>query len=171
MHIILERFAYLPRATLGKFELNGETIYTVEQPYKFNAPFVSAIPDGDYELIPHPSNKSTVVGGLAYAMVNPALDVYHYPADIPEEALGVARFACLFTHIGNYARSVEGCIAVGLKLGEYDTIYDNTAKKWVNGVSSSRVAVTKVLAELTGSDAKHKLTIVPTTGAVHTKRL
>jgi hypothetical protein len=40
-------------------------------------------------------------------MVNENLGVYHEPHDS-------ARFACLFGHVGNYPRDVEGCVAFGL---------------------------------------------------------
>lgn len=166
MNILLERFAYMPKATLGKFILNDETFYTVEQPYKNNLPYHSAVPDGLYKLIPHNTSKKSVPGAKCYALENHALNVYHLPAQIPDELQGVARFACLFTHIANYPRHVEGCIGTGLKMGEHDTIYDTQSKLWVNGVSSSRRAVVRVLSILGTDKEQHTLEIVPTKGAV-----
>ena len=169
MNILLERFAYLPNATLGRVTFGDETFFTIEQPYNNNLPFISAVPDGEYVLAPHTTKKKSVPGGKCYALVNPALHVYHNPDDIPAELKDVnrGRYACLFTHVANYPRQIQGCIGVGEKLGEHDTIYDSEARLWVNGVSSSRSAVTKLLHAL-GSDQTHyTLTIAPVAGAVY----
>src|SRR5690606_16946462 len=65
---------------------------------------------GRYELRRHESQKY----GRTWAMVNPDLDVYHWPADRPD---GKGRFACLCVHAGNHVDHVEGCVIVGLRAG------------------------------------------------------
>lgn len=63
------------------------------------------IPEGRYTLEPH---KSTKFSEPIWAMVNESLGVSH------ELKPGIPRFACLFGHVGNYPKDVEGCVALGL---------------------------------------------------------
>lgn len=111
MNIVLERFCYgadgLP--TLGRLTLGTHRLFSLEQPWRNNKPFASCVPDGLYRLVPHSSEKHPDT----WALVNPDLDIYHLPSDIPEAKQGKARFACLI-HVGNYQEDVEGCIAPGV---------------------------------------------------------
>lgn len=66
------------------------------------------VPVGDYRLVPHDSAKY----GRIWAMVNPALGVYHQPGDIPKGKTG--RFACLFAHSGNTDEHTLGCVLMGI---------------------------------------------------------
>jgi hypothetical protein len=99
--------------TLGVLQAFGFTFYTVEDPWNDNKPFGSCIPLGVYAMLRHntPHHPNT------WALVNPSLDIYHLPSDIPTERKGKGRFACLI-HAGNTAKDVEGCIAIGLVRGE-----------------------------------------------------
>jgi len=49
--MILERFAYLPEGTIGVIQIPaGPRIFTIERPWQNNQPFVSCIPEGEYDL-------------------------------------------------------------------------------------------------------------------------
>lgn len=69
------------------------------------------VPAGEYVLKLHDSAKY----GKVWAMVNPALGVYHQPGDIPKGKTG--RFACLFAHAGNTEKDSLGCIILGMVRG------------------------------------------------------
>ncbi len=163
MHIILERFAYLPDVTLGKMQLNETVLYTVEQPWADNTPFKSCVPDGEYKLVQHATDKVTVPGGVTYSMVNEELNVFHYPDDIPDELEGVARYVCLFGHIANYPRNVQGCAGFGKS---WAIMHDPKFKKWVNAVTSSREATNTFFEITKPKETEHTLSIVPSAGAV-----
>jgi hypothetical protein len=70
----------------------------------------SCVPPGIYTVIPHHS----VHFPNTYALVNPDLHVWYQPGDIPPGAKG--RTAILI-HVGNRARDVVGCVAVGKEHG------------------------------------------------------
>lgn len=73
------------------------------------------VPEGTYRLVPHDSKKY----GRIWAMVNPALGIYHQPADRPN---GKGRFACLFAHAGNTDRDTLGCVLLGMARGKNETV-------------------------------------------------
>lgn len=124
----LERFCdNLTMGVFGRLLLNGELLaYTVEDPWKDNKPFQSCVPNGEYTLSQHASNK----WGDTVALVNPSLGVVHYPSD---KTYDDQRYACLF-HWGNTERAVQGCIAVGSDLGFVNGKWAVTNSKttWAN---------------------------------------
>lgn len=150
MNIVIQRDSLGPIAATGKLTIGELTVNTLEDEWAGNKPFKSCIPAGEYRLVPHQSDKY----GRIWAMVNPDLDVYHQPADIPKEKLGKARFACLFVHSGNTDDDVEGCVCVGLTRGMAHNVKSNRPEPHV---FQSREAVKKVVAAL--SWVEHKLTI------------
>jgi hypothetical protein len=82
--------------TSGYFAVNGKIIaYTLEKPWKGNAPLISAIPDGSY-------------GGILR---------YDHPDRWRIELTGVPMRTNVQIHTGNTPGDTEGCILVGLKLG------------------------------------------------------
>jgi hypothetical protein len=96
-HLILERHAYLPHATIGR--LHGfpfEPLWTMENPWKNNQTNVSCIPEGYYRCRKRVSPKF----GETYEVLN-----------VPD------RSHILF-HAGNRPRDTEGCILVGNKISE-----------------------------------------------------
>lgn len=101
-----------PIATEGTMKVGDLTIFTLEDRWNDNTPFASCIPGGVYDLVPFHSDHHPE----CWAMVNPELDIYLQPRDIPAHKKGVGRFACL-VHAGNWETDVEGCIAVGLRRG------------------------------------------------------
>ena len=50
IEVELKRFCYHPEGTLGVIELAGETFYSIERPWLNNAPNVSCIPVGNYDM-------------------------------------------------------------------------------------------------------------------------
>jgi Family of unknown function (DUF5675) len=70
-------------------------------------PDTSCVPCGTYQLVLH----NTAAHPETFALVNPALGVYHEPGDIPAGHSG--RFACLI-HSANLVTQLAGCIGVGL---------------------------------------------------------
>jgi hypothetical protein len=109
MRYILQRRSLGPIATEGKMVIDGKNLYTLEPALGAAQPG-EPVPAGDYRLVPHDSAKY----GRIWAMVNPALGVYHQPDDRPN---GVGRFACLWAHSGNYDQHSLGCVLVGLAAG------------------------------------------------------
>ena len=124
MIITVTRFADTRYGTFGTLTLpDGWSCYTVEQPWKDNAPSVSCIPHGAYRL---------------------ALDRYHkggYPA---YHLLDVPNRARIIIHKANRADELEGCIAPGSALG-------CIAGDWA--VSNSGRAFDHIMAVLEGSRA------------------
>src|SRR5690606_12463494 len=103
---------------------------TLEDPWNNNAPFNSCVPSGQYTLVPH----STDAHPNTWALVNPDLNIYHYPSPDKKQA---DRFACLI-HSGNWEDDVEGCILVGMT----QTIMpDRVHHRQELAVSSSRMAM------------------------------
>lgn len=101
-----------PIASEGTLAAGAFKCFTLEDRWNDNKPFASCIPAGLYDLLPWDSVKHPE----CWVMVNPALNIYRQPGDIPPGKKGEARFACLI-HVGNWETDVEGCIAVGLRRG------------------------------------------------------
>lgn len=116
MNLLLVRYSYTPRATLGRLiDHNGFVAFTLEDGWRASerAPGGeknSCVPDGLYELMPHnsPKHPNTRV------LVNPALGVYHHAAQIPG-GLDFGRCEVLI-HSGNTPDDTEGCILLGANI-------------------------------------------------------
>ena len=90
----LERFAYLPEGTLGRFQIpNGPEIFTLERPWLHNKPFVSCIPPGTYPL---------------------EWDTTGRVKDVPR-LRGVQNRTQINIHAANWVRQLQGCIALGME--------------------------------------------------------
>ena len=88
---LLERFAYLDSGTLGKLTIDDWSCYTIERPWKNNAPNVSCIPEGKYVCQPF--------SGSRFQNVIQVMDV-------PDRTF-------ILIHVANFPHDVEGCIGVG----------------------------------------------------------
>lgn len=100
--------------TLGRLMFAGHTVFTIERPWvpaqysKGGQKGVSCVPFGQYRLDRHNSDAFPKV----WALVNPALDVYHLPQDVPPGRELLSRTACLI-HAANWSYELRGCIAPG----------------------------------------------------------
>jgi len=118
MRLTLVRWAYGPTFTLGVLYGDGVRLVTLERPWipdpdnpmLAGEPHVSCVPDGEYIVRPHVSEKYPT-DRHAYSLENPALGVY-YSTPIPA-GQKYGRTAVLI-HNANYVRQLEGCIAVGM---------------------------------------------------------
>jgi hypothetical protein len=92
---ILERFAYLPEATLGKLTVKGETFWIAERPWRGNKKEVSCIPSDTYTCNRYISKRF----GETFEVT-----------DVPD------RTYILF-HVGNFPeKDSHGCLLVGESL-------------------------------------------------------
>ncbi len=93
MTLLLNRFAYLPDATLGTLLIpNGCTLYTIERPWKENKAFISCIPTGTYDL--------------EWDSTGRVRDVPRLRNTHPRTQINI--------HVANYAHELHGCIAPGM---------------------------------------------------------
>ena len=88
---LLERFAYLDSGTMGKLTIDDWSCYTIERPWKNNAPNLSCIPEGAYACQPF--------SGSRFQNVIQVMDV-------PGRTF-------ILIHVANFPHDVEGCIGVG----------------------------------------------------------
>lgn len=126
----LLRVIYHHEATYGYLtHPDGLTLCTVERPWRNNAPYVSCVPEGLYELVPHNGNRFTDT----WALVNEPLGVYHLPNN-------KAKRSAIIFHEANTADQLMGCIAPGLEFAELSFAGHDKAL----GVTSSRDAMAKL---------------------------
>ena len=106
--------AYTDNGTFGKLygDKNNFLCYTVEQVWDNNKPFKSCVMEGEYTLKDFESKKY----GKTLSLVAPTLNVFAHKLDSNN------RYACLF-HPANYADQLQGCIAVGDRLGVLNDKY------------------------------------------------
>lgn len=113
MSMVLARFAQHTSCVLGWLASGDLRLATLERPWLPNPlgpggqSFVSCVPEGSYEVLPHDTPRYP----LTYALVNHSLGVYYLPKHVPTgQAWG--RTAILI-HAGTTVSDVVGCIAVG----------------------------------------------------------
>lgn len=106
--IKLQRFCYHPNGTLGAIEYDGERFYSIERPWLGNAPNVSCIPTGLYE-----------VGWRE----SPRFGETWHIKDVPDRSH-------ILIHVANFSKDVQGCIGLGTDLMG-DTIAVSSSKKAV----------------------------------------
>ena len=101
--------------TLGVLTVREHKLHTMERAWIPNPDggrsgkrFESCVSDGTYKLEPHRSEKYPV----AWALVNPALDVVHYPADVQKGRELQVRQTILI-HPANFWHDLLGCIGPG----------------------------------------------------------
>jgi len=96
MVVTIKRWGSSPFGTFGELAVGGFRCFTVERPWLNNEPWVSCIPNGEYEMTPtryHRRNINTWELG-----------------PVP----GRTR---ILIHPGNTWTDVRGCVAVGSTLG------------------------------------------------------
>lgn len=87
----------------------------------------SCVPDGTYALVKH----NTEAHPRSFALVNPALDVYHEPGDVPADRAAYARIAILL-HVANFPHELQGCIGLGMQRGSSCVIHSAAAVERFN---------------------------------------
>ena len=107
--VLLERFCYHPKGTLGVIKLDSETFYSVERPWLDNAPNVSCVPEGTYKTGWRDSPKFG--------------ETWHIK-DVPNRTY-------ILIHAANYPTDVHGCIGLGMQLMA-DRIAVGHSRKAVN---------------------------------------
>lgn len=158
MNLELVRFAYTKDATLGLLRVGDLVFATLEEPWSADSDGPggqrrepgkreSCVPDGRYVLEPHSTAKYRDV----WALVNPALGVYHWT--VPP-SLKYGRSAILI-HAGNTTDDTQGCLLVG----RHHSIQSNNFC-----VLESRAALDN-LRTLLGVGT-HQLNIRPTAGTL-----
>jgi hypothetical protein len=94
MDLKLDRFCYHPEGTLGVMEIDGEKFYSIERPWLENAPNVSCIPTGTYEMTWRESPRF----GWTWMLEN-----------VPDRTY-------ILIHVANFSKDVQGCIGLGTGL-------------------------------------------------------
>jgi len=141
--LLLERKASGIKETEGFLTLAGVGLLaTIERPWVDSVtpggkPFVSCVPAGTYDLIPHTRPD----GAEVVALVNPGTGVYYQQDDMP--AAG-GRFLIL-CHVATWAHELNCCIAPGKWHA------DNPQGRMVKSSGASMRAVMKYIA---GEDAQ-----------------
>ncbi len=93
--MILYRYSYGEKSTLGILIYKGHYFFTIELPWKDNEKRVSCIPEGDYTVVLRDKNQS---GKFKY-------DHLHI-LDVPNRSY-------ILFHVANYPRDILGCIGTG----------------------------------------------------------
>lgn len=141
MRLTLKRYGSTPNGTFGELQVNGQTFYTVERPWKDNEKGVSSVPLGHYSLVWMPTTTPvpSLFRGHTWYLNGGTVTCHHE---------GAHRTRCAF-HIANVFDDVDGCVGVGRGLGYLD-------RKWA--VSGSRDAL-KDLYKLIGGQ-NHLIDII-----------
>jgi hypothetical protein len=119
--LTLARDTYGPADVFGILVLDALTMNTIERPWipaaahPGGANGISCVPVGEYTLVLH----DTELHPKTWALVNPALGVWHLPSDIPP---GQAGRSAVLIHPANFAHELLGCIAPGLGRGQSDGV-------------------------------------------------
>lgn len=133
----LDRYGSTPRGTFGELRVSGysNTFYTVEKPWQDNEPFMSCVPEGEYDLrwLPTTTQVPPSWGGHSWYLSGATVGVH----------TGHRTRCCL--HIANVADNVEGCVGVGQRLGV-------VSGQWA--VLSSADALTQLLGLVGPEDAR-----------------
>lgn len=146
MRLILRREPKQPDAgcTLGLMFVGSLTLCTLELPWipdpntRGGLDSKSCVPLGTYRLERHNSDAHP----YSFALVNPDLDVHHY-----EDPKHPELRALVLIHVANWAKQLQGCIAVGTRAGrspEVPGVYQvfdskkamrlfNAAVPWIDG--------------------------------------
>lgn len=109
MIVTLDRI-YSKDGTSGILNFFGKHYFTCERPWLNNQPFVSCIPEGQYQVKPYHSAKFP--------------DVW--------QVNGVVGRSHILFHVGNKPDNVSGCIAVGLERGNSPELWVGSSQLAIN---------------------------------------
>jgi hypothetical protein len=139
-------------ATVGTLVAGTTTFFTIEQPWRENAPNQSCVPEGMYDLVPYESPKH----GPTWCLDNPALKIMGRDT-LTEGQIAMGLRSMCELHAANWAEQLLGCIALGL---EGQPMYDPLTGCVEPAVENSRDAIVELLNILTPLSTGHTLTIV-----------
>jgi Family of unknown function (DUF5675) len=138
-------------ATTGELTAGDRLFFTIEQPWRNNAPMTSCVPAGMYFLVPYNSPTH----GPTWCLRNVVLGVMG--CDVLTSAqIAVGMRNMIEIHSANWAEQLEGCIALGL---EGQPMLDPMTGTVEPAVENSRDAVEELLTILTPLSTGHTLTI------------
>ena len=147
----LERYCYGPEWTLGRLYVGEHVLHTLERPWRPGSPggmpFVSCVPDGAYQLLPHVRPN----GDFVLALRNPDLGVWYSTANVPD----TGGRTLILLHAANRVDEVQGCVAPGLSA----IIHENRPM-----VTSSRAAM-KIIMDHYEQHEPDEIVIEPCLGA------
>lgn len=123
--------------------------FTIEQPWRDNQKGVSCVPMGLYELVPYLSPTH----GATWCLHNPPLGIY--AGFGPRAAPPGGRDFCEL-HSANWARQLEGCIALGI---EGRPLYDPSTGHCMPAVEKSCDAIQELVLFLGRLSHGHTLSI------------
>lgn len=153
MKLTLHRDYLGTDCTQGKLTCGDFMADTMERPWvpspssPCGTKGVSCVPPGTYRLVPHNSEAHP----NTWALVSPALWVYHWDENVPTTQKGLARTLVLI-HAANYASELRGCIAPGK--GRF---LEPSGRRMV---TQSKIATGQLLALLPwGMDKEHLLEV------------
>lgn len=141
LELSLRRYAWAPFGVFGVLPLpdgEGEPIYTAERPWLGNQRWISCIPAGTYVCAPKMFHVTK-----------------HPPGYLAIEVRGVPDRDAIFIHRANRPREVEGCIAVGTKVGAIN-------HEWA--VLNSGLALDRLLAAIAGAEFRLRIWPDPPAG-------
>jgi hypothetical protein len=151
MDLTLQRQVAGEQATCGELLLGVRTLYSVEQPWRYNRAGHSCVPPGKYDLVPYDSPKH----GPTYCLLNRALSIMgDQELTSAQVAAGMRSFCEL--HSANWAEQLEGCIAFGL---EGQPLFNPSTGRTEPAIEESRNAIA-LLMEALGWQPGHTLTII-----------
>lgn len=140
-------------ATAGDLEVGGKLLYTLELPWRDNAPGTSCVPLGKYDLIPYNSPRH----GPTWSLRNVDLLIMGCDA-LTSAQIAVGYRTLCELHSCNFPEQLEGCIGFGLD--DQPLLNVETGLIEPVAVESSRAAVAYLTAQLGPMSSGHTLTIV-----------
>lgn len=129
----LERQEFTDKQIVGSIYVDGDFIcYSLERPWIDNAPNVSCIPEGIYDLQYHKYK-----GRLdTYALIGET--VSHYPSDKARNLILI--------HPANRVEELQGCIATGTEKKDGDMVLSIKAfRKLMNAIEKNNITKITIL--------------------------
>lgn len=117
---------YSSSSVWGELNFPGKTLYTVERAWEDNAPFISCIPEGIYQVSKHQSPK------FGECFILEGDTVGRFEDDGKERSH-------ILIHAANFSHQLQGCIAPGNAI---------TSINGESGANSSKPALNWMLKNL-----------------------
>lgn len=144
MNVHLTRHAYTRWGTLGRLRIGGESIPTLEPPWRDNRRLLSCIPEGTYRMEPKPSPRFKRVLW---------------------ELEGVPGRSEILIHAGNTIADTAGCILVGTRDSiEGGGLYLHSGKRGERRVAALLAEYPYAILHISKPDEIGRLTLDPSCG-------